>query len=442
MTRPNGHSGNGNAGLMEEPAENQALDNMHSPAPAPAALPEFATRAKQRAKQQIQQNRFVIIGAGAIVTALLIFVAISMPHRGGPKSVKNRGAVSKDDSTLETSSESNDTSLFPITDSGRPAAKETHQGFLNERDLQRTVIRSGTNTTQVGQPNGAETLGSIPAFGDKWQPPPYEAGSSSDATDVSEAEREAMEKPSLVYVHKTSAGPAGPPTANEATPELGLGLATGTRLRARLDSAASTAVRAPVLAVIEYNYEQGGEIIVPAGAKAVGRIREANRSGYVDLQFDSLLMPDGSSVPIEAAATGLDLRPLKGKVVGKNTGKNVLVRSLSGIGQAGSLFLGQGSLNQPLSESDLMRERAASNIGETGDEEVSRLAVSQQIVVTVSAGVPIYVVLHQTPKSNQPLAQTSPRNSPISNSSNADQLRQLLQLQQELNQSTSSQAAQ
>ena len=437
MTRPNGHSGNGNAGLMEEPAENQALDNMHSPAPAPAALPEFATRAKQRAKQQIQQNRFVIIGAGAIVTALLIFVAISMPHRGGPKSVKNRGAVSKDDSTLETSSESDDTSLFPITDSGRPAAKEAHQGFLNERDLQRTVVRSGTNTSQVGQPNRAETLGSIPPFGDKWQAPPYEAGSSADATDVSKAEREAMEKPSLMYVSKISSRPAAPPTANEATAELGLGLATGTRLRARLDSAASTAVRAPVLAVIEYNYEQGGEIIVPAGAKAVGHIREANRSGYVDLQFDSLLMPDGSSVPIEAAATGLDLRPLKGKVEGKNTGKNVLVRSLSGIGQAGSLFLGQGGLNQPLSESDLMRERAASNIGETGDEEVSRMAVNQQIVVTVSAGVPIYVVLQQTPKSSQPLAQASPRNTSIPSAS-ADQLRQLLQLQQELNQSTTS----
>jgi len=441
MTRPNGR--NGNAGLMEEPAENQALDNMHSPALAPAPLPEFATRAKQRAKQQIQQNRFVIIAAGAIVTALLIFVAISMPHRGGPESVKNPGAISKHDSTVETSSESNDKSLFPITDSGRPAAKEAHQGFLNERDLQRTVIRSGANTAQAAQPNGAGTLGSIPPFGEKWQAPPYEAGLSADATDVSKTEREAMEKPSLMYVSKISSRPVGPPTANEATAELGLSLATGTRLRARLDSAASTAVRAPVLAVIEYNYEQGGEIIVPAGAKAVGHIREANRSGYVDLQFDSLLMPDGSSVPIEAAATGLDLRPLKGKVEGKNTGKNVLVRSLSGIGQAGSLFLGQGSLNQPLSESDLMRERAASNIGETGDEEVSRLAVNQQIVVTVSAGVPIYVVLQQTPKSNQPLAQTSPRNSPTSNSYNADQLRQLLQLQQELNQSaTSNQAAQ
>jgi hypothetical protein len=147
-------------------------------------------------------------------------------------------------------------------------------------------------------------------------------------------------------------------------------------------------------------------------------------------------MPDGSSVPIEAAATGLDLRPLKGKVEGKNTGKNVLVRSLSGIGQAGSLFLGQGSLNQPLSESDLMRERAASNIGETGDEEISRLAVNQQIVVTLSAGLPIYVVLEQTHKSNPALARVGRRDPSTSNSSNVDQLRQLFQLQQELSQSS------
>jgi hypothetical protein len=41
------------------------------------------------------------------------------------------------------------------------------------------------------------------------------------------------------------------------------------------------------------------------------------RSGYVDIQFDSLLMPDGAIVSIEAAATDLDLRPLKGKVEGQ-----------------------------------------------------------------------------------------------------------------------------
>jgi hypothetical protein len=422
---------------MPEPEATQILDQVPIPPLAPGPFPEVATRAKQRAKQQIQQNRFAIIAAGAIVTAILIFVAVSMPHRGGPQKTKS-GGILKGESTVEASNESAEKSLFPITDSGRPAAREAHQGFLNEHDLQRTVIRSGSNTSQTAQPSGAGTLGSIPPFGDKWQAPPYEAGSTPDISDVSKAEREAMEKPSLMYVRKVESSPAGPQTTTEAAPELGLGLAIGTRLRARLESAASTAVRAPVLAVIEYNYEQGGEVIVPAGAKAVGHIREANRSGYVDLQFDSLLMPDGASVPIEAAATDLELRPLKGKVEGKNTGKNVLVRSLSGIGQAGSMFLGQGSLNQPLSESDLIRERVSSNIGETGDEEISRLAVNQQIVVTVSAGVAVYVMLQQTPKSNQPVAQTGPRNTPTSNASNAEQLRQLLQLQQELNQSSAS----
>src|SRR5258708_20883529 len=212
-----------------------------------------------------------------------------------------------------------------------------------------------------------------------------------------------MEKSSLIYVRSASASSASAQAreVNNSAPELGLGLSTGTRLRARLESAASTAVRTPVLAVIEYSYERDGEIIIPAGAKAVGHIRNGDRSGYVDIEFDSLLMPDGAVVPVEAAATDLDLRPLKGKVEGKNTGKNVLVRSLSGIGQAGAMLVGQGSLNQPLNESDLIRERVGSNVGEAGDEEVSRLAVTQHIVVTISADTPIYLVLQPTPKPTQ-----------------------------------------
>jgi hypothetical protein len=191
------------------------------------------------------------------------------------------------------------------------------------------------------------------------------------------------------------------------------------------------------MAVIEYNYQHEGEIVVPAGTKALGRIRGANRSGFVDIQFDSLLMPDGASVSIEAAATDLELRPLKGKVEGKNTGKNVLVRSLSGIGQAGAMLVGQGGLNQPLSESDLMRERLSSNIGEASDKEVSRLAINQHIVVTVSAGVPIYVVFEQTAKPNHAPSYSAGRSTPSPATAILEQLRQLLQLQQELNQPSS-----
>jgi len=45
-------------------------------------------------------------------------------------------------------------------------------------------------------------------------------------------------------------------------------LPTGTRLVARLQNSVSSAVKTPVIAVIEYNYEQGGEILIPAGTKS------------------------------------------------------------------------------------------------------------------------------------------------------------------------------
>jgi hypothetical protein len=107
------------------------------------------------------------------------------------------------------------------------------------------------------------------------------------------------------------------------------------------------------------------------------------------------------------------------------------------------MLLGQGSLKQPLNESDLIRERVGSNIGEAGNEEVSRLEVTQHLVVTISADTSIYVVLEQTAKSNQPSVHSGARSVSTSNSANLEQLHQLLQLQQELNQpSTSNEAAQ
>jgi hypothetical protein len=405
---------------------------------------DIATRAKLRARQQFQQNRFVIIGAGALVLALLIFVATSIPHKSPVQKTKVVTSALKEEPTQSANS-AVDRSLFPITDSGAPAAKEAHEGFLNEKDLERSVThRPHAGSVQAGSSNVPGSLGAIPPFGPDqpgWQAPPYQAGPAPtgvDGTDFGKAEREAMEKSSLIYVRNVSTS-AGGSQSRESTgiglPEIGLGLSTGTRLRARLESAASTAVRTPVLAVVEYTYERDGQIVVPAGAKAVGQIQEADRSGYVRIQFESLMMPDGATVPIQAVASDLDMRPLKGKVEGKNTGKNVLVRSLSGIGQVGALLLGQGSLNQPLSESDLMRERFRNNIGEASDEEISRMAITSRVVVSVSADTPIYVVLEQTSKVDAASVRSDGRDSQ-SLTTNVEELRQLLQLKQELNQSS------
>jgi hypothetical protein len=78
----------------------------------------------------------------------------------------------------------------------------------------------------------ATNLGEVSAIGNPplWQPAPYQ-GQAADA---------AVEQPET---HRMS-------------------------LRAHLISAVNTAVKTPVIAVVEYNYEQDGSILIPAGASS------------------------------------------------------------------------------------------------------------------------------------------------------------------------------
>ena len=200
--------------------------------PLPGQPLDIATRAKLRARQHFQQNRFVIIGAGALVVALLIFVATSIPHKSPVPKTKVGTAAVKEEPTQIASSGA-DRSLFPITDSGRPSAKEAHEGFLNEKDLERSVThRPHAGSEQAGPSNAPGTLGSIPPFGPDqpgWQAPPYQAGATPagvDGTDLGKAEREAMEKSSLIYVRNVSVSGVNPQTRERMsteTPEIGLG---------------------------------------------------------------------------------------------------------------------------------------------------------------------------------------------------------------------------
>jgi hypothetical protein len=430
------HGQNGNGTVVAD-AVPEAASNVHEATTAAVQPIDLATRTRQRARQQFQQNKFVIIGAGALVLALLLFVALSVPHKHAVQ--KPRGIVAgQQDPTQPSESSSVEPSLLPITDSGRPPTKATHEGFVDEQDLQRTATRqlAPSNTVRPSPGMQSGTLASVPPFPEQWQAPPYQPGAdgSTQPGDLSKAEKEALEKSSVAYVGNVSASQGGSQKLANSEPVIDLGLPTGSRLRARLESAASTAVRTPVLAVIEYNYEHEGEIIVPAGAKAVGHIQQADRSGYMTIQFDSLMMPDGAAIRIEGVATNLSLGPPKGKVEGKNTSKNVLVRSLSGIGEVGAMLVGRGNLDQPLSEEDMLRERVSNNVGEASDEQVSRLALTEHVVVTIPANTAIYVVLEKTASSRAASGRAILGSSPSTGSASTDQLRQLLQLQRELQQ--------
>lgn len=212
---------------------------------------------------------------------------------------------------------------------------------------------------------------------------------------------ESLAKPSLVYVHNPSSGttsPAVTPVNRDHSPDL-FELPTGMRLMARLQTAITTAVRTPVVALVEYNYEKDGAIVVPAGSKVLGQLEQANPSGHVGVKFDTIQMPDGTTFKIEGLAQGLDYGPLKGEVKGKKSGSRFLARALTGVGIGASQVVGlRGGLSGPIDNSVFVRERLANNIAQAGDQQLQQMALSTNIVVTVPANLRFYVVLQKPVK--------------------------------------------
>jgi hypothetical protein len=141
-----------------------------------------------------------------------------------------------------------------------------------------------------------------------------------------------------------------------------------------------------VIAVVEYNYEHNGEIVLPAGARVFGKLSHVTPSGIVGFQFDRVETPDGMVEKIDATAMDLKFGPLKGDVSGRNRGKNFLVRSVTGMGTVAAYIVGgQGTtgFNGPISENSLLRERLADNIGMAGQDHINTLVANQSIAVTV-----------------------------------------------------------
>jgi len=108
-------------------------------------------------------------------------------------------------------------------------------------------------------------------------------------------------------------------------------------------------------------------VLIPAGSRIVGKISQADPSGLVNITFSSIEFPGGETVPIDAVAADMSLQAIKGKVTGKQAGKSMLVRSLSGIGETAAMIVGAPSANGAFGEDDLLRVRMADNIGNARD---------------------------------------------------------------------------
>jgi hypothetical protein len=260
---------------------------------------------------------------------------------------------------------------------------------------------------------------------------------SAAATLSTHSTSDDLRKPSLVFVRSVQSNGASSSTrpasaAVEQSP-ITLNLPTGTRLVARLQSVVNSAIKSPVVAAVEYNYEREGGIVIPAGALVLGSLQQADRSGYVSIRFDTIQMPDGSTEKIDGTAMSMSFGPLKGVVSGKRSGTNFLVRTFTGLGQAATYLVGSNGLNGPLSESAFLRDRIATNVGIAGDQELNSMTFNQNIVVSVPGNTRFYIVVGKgttvREEQAQPAQTQQANNAPLPT---ADEFRQLKELRREL----------
>jgi len=291
--------------------------------------------------------------------------------------------------------------LVPADKMKPSPAETTKGGSVDASDIERTKSAKPSSPQPAMQTGsvGNKSLNQVAKFqepdtnlGDqKWSPPPYGSNNANDQQ-ATKKEEEALSKPSLVFTaHQQGIAQRG--DGRVADPGItNLGFAPGYHVAARLEAMATTAVHAPVVAVIEHNYERDGQIIIPAGSRAVGKITQADPSGLMNITFSSIEFAGGESVPIEAVAADMSLAAIKGRVTGKQSGKSLMVRSLSGIGETAAMIVGAPSANSAFSENDMLRMRLADNIGNAGDEQIMRMLTMQHIVVSVPAGTEIYLI--------------------------------------------------
>jgi hypothetical protein len=392
------------------------------------------------------RSRSLFLLAAAAIAVLLVFLGVFSSSNTARKSTDAKRVGAPDLGRRETPGQQATDQTGSVTpllnaQTGQPEPPGS-QGVTPE-DVGRTArptqspigVQSRPTTTPATRNAGQYALGKV----DFSDPTTHQQAPGPATSSVQQASDD-LRKPSLVFVRSVrsnspSVGARAATTALEENPVM-LDLPAGTRLIARLQSVVNSAIKTPVVAAIEYNYEKDGQIVVPAGAKALGTLQQADRSGYVTIRFDMMQMPDGTTEKIDAAAMSLTYGPLKGNVGGRRTGTRFLVRTFTGLGTAATYLVGAGGsngFNGPLSESALLRDRIATNIAIAGDQELNGLAFNQNIVVTVPGNTRFYIVVEKSTASGggqvRPATMQQVNNAPLPT---VEEFRQLLQLRREL----------
>jgi len=445
------------AGSIPTPGKPEELEE-EEPQGFWARLRASATRSSQGKtapkaapnREALRQNKTpLLLGGLGLIAAMAVWFlyVVSAPMRQGPS------ARTPSVGTAPAQTPASTRSLVPGTDAQPQQTPTGPDKGVTAADIRATGQDHPARSNSPAPPSPQTdpyALNRIP-------PPPATAPASPPAPAASP--KNPLDQSSLVFVRNEAKGASETSNSSGLQPvswtpallersEAFTDIPTGTRLVARLETPASSAVRLPVVAAIEYNYEDANhELVIPAGSRAYGTLEQADSQGFVGMHFTQLQFPDRTNpVPFEARAIGLNFQPLKGTVTGRNTGRRFLVRAFSGIGSITAATVGVQNgtgVTDSFSNNALLREQLMTNIGSAGDQELQQLAYQQHIVVTVPGNTRFYLVMDHTkapaakephPHSPSPSGVNVAGEAAASSGMSVEELRELIQLRRELNQ--------
>lgn len=300
----NDHNRNGKGGLpieIEDSTEHvtEELPQGHSlmPEPIPSEpkggevetpATSFATRDGNKASEGLGKKKLVLLGCGLLLAIMFfVFTALVGKH---PK------IVAKPQSPQPAQSQTTNKpkgSVTPLMDAVHQASSDDSSGQLSPGDINRNRSTDGrmqTPKTNVAPKSTMQqtplstSLGNVPSFSDtqqKWEEPrPY--GEASASPVQTQQQQNSLKEPSLVFVRSQTQPPLSTSTkASEVGEEAPfLDVTPGSRIMAKLEAQISSADPTDVVAVVEYTYAIGDQVVVPAGARVLGKIQQVDRNGY------------------------------------------------------------------------------------------------------------------------------------------------------------------
>jgi type IV secretory pathway VirB10-like protein len=225
-----------------------------------------------------------------------------------------------------------------------------------------------------------------------------DGGSTTAASGLSnQTASSELQNPATVFVANVPSIPAVAPIPRDA-PQADAQLPSGTEIIAHTTNAISSGLESPVIAIVDRSVQLGSSVVIPQGARVIGYTAGAVKD-RINVRFTSLILPNNHEVTISGLALMRDgSAGLMGKVQG--SGHPILgttARIGTGAAVVATELAGAGSLNQPFSQADYLRNQMAYEIASEGSRYSNRLQQPTSVpIVTVKTNEPIRIFLLNT----------------------------------------------